>query len=191
MKGIGKFLIFLGISVVLVILYIFLIHTKSSNEIKKLRTTYSTVSDSLNKAKQIANRLPETQKEYNFLKKQWSVAQGMLPTEKETEHLLSIISKAATENGLKILSFKPGQLTAKANFQEYPLKITVMGRYHNIGKFFSDIGNFKRIIRVGDIKMTDKDNKNIETVFTATSYVYAGIREKTTGKGKKGKGVKK
>lgn len=187
MKGIGKILIFLGISVVLVVLYIFMLHTKTSKTIKDLRRDYSTVSDSLSKARQIANRLPETQREYDFLKKQWTHAQGMLPTERETEHLLSIISKAATENNIKITSFKPGGLTSKKNFQEYPLKITVLGKYHNIGKFFSDLGNLKRIIRIGDVKMQyKKDAEVIETIFTATSYVYAGLRETPTGTSRKG-----
>ena len=187
MKGIGKILIFLGISIVLVVLYIFLLHTKTSKTIKDLRLDYSTVSDSLSKARQIANRLPETQREYDFLKKQWVHAQGMLPTERETEHLLSIISKAATENNMKITSFKPGGLTSKANFQEYPLKITVLGKYHSTGKFFSDLGNLKRIIKIGDVKMQyKKADKVVETTFTATSYVYAGLRDESTKKGKKG-----
>jgi type IV pilus assembly protein PilO len=187
MKGIGKILIFLAISVVLVVLYIFLLHTKTSKTIQDLRRDYSTVSDSLSKARQIANRLPETQRDYDFLKKQWVHAQGMLPTERETEHLLSIISKAATENNMKITSFKPGALTSKANFQEYPLKIIIVGKYHSTGKFFSDLGNLKRIIRIGDIKMQfRKDVKAVETTFTATSYVYKGLRDEGTKKGKKG-----
>jgi type IV pilus assembly protein PilO len=187
MKGIGKILIFLGISVVIVVLYVLFVYSKSSKQIKDLREKYSTVSDSLSKARQIANRLPETQREYDFLKKQWTYAQGMLPTERETEHLLSIISKAATENNIKITSFKPGALTSKANFQEYPLKITIIGKYHSTGKFFSDLGNLKRIIRIADIRMQyDKQSKTIETTFTATGYVYAGLRDETTKKGKKG-----
>lgn len=184
MKGIGKFLIFLGISVVIILLYIFLIHTKTSRQVTELRATYRTVGDSLNTARQIANRLPETQKEYDFLKKQWTVAQGMLPSEKETENLLSIISRAATQNNVKIISFKPGQLTTKANFQEYPLKISIIGHYHNIGRFFSDLGNLKRIVRIGDVKMTIKEKHGIETIFTATGYVYSGIRDQPKGKKK-------
>lgn len=177
MKGIGKILIFLGVAIVLVVLYYFLIHTKTSKEIKTLRDTYSTASDSLTKARQIANRLPETQREYDFLKKQWIHAQGMLPVKKETEQLLSIISRAATENNVKITAFKPGKLTAKANFEEYPLNITILGKYHNVGKFFSDLGNLKRIIRIGNIKMVNrKDEETVETTFTATSYLYAGLR---------------
>jgi len=190
MKGIVKFIIFIAVSVVLIILYIFLIHSKSSKEINRLQITYSTVSDSLSKARQIANRLPETQREYNFLKKQWVVAQGMLPAKTETEELLSIVSKSATENNIKILSFKPGKLSAKQNFQEYPLSIKVLGKYHNIGHFFSDIGNLKRIIRIGDIKMVAKKDESggIETEFTASSYVYAGLRENVK---KSEKGTKK
>ncbi len=190
MKGIIRFLIFLGISILLIVLFVFLIYAKSSKEIKKLRVTYTTVSDSLSKARQIANRLPEIQREYNFLKKQWTVAQGMLPSEKETEYLLSIISKSATENNIKILSFKPGKLAALQNFQEYPLSIKISGGYHDIGKFFSDIGNLKRIVRIGNIKMTmKKDVKAVEVTFIATSYVYAGFREqpKTEKKAKKPK----
>ncbi|OQX56662.1 MAG: hypothetical protein B5M53_00340 [Candidatus Cloacimonas sp. 4484_209] len=175
MKGIIKFLIFVGVSLVIIVLYIFLVHTKSSHEIVKLRSTYTTVSDSLSKARQIANRLPETQRKYNFLKKQWAVAQGMLPTQKEVEHLLSVISKSATENNVKILSFKPGKLTAKQNFQEYPIDIKITGKYHNIGRFFSNIGNLKRIIRIGDIKMVSKKEEGITVTFKVTSYVYVGI----------------
>jgi len=184
MKDIVKFFIFLGISVVLIVLYIFLIHTKSSKQITELRSTYTTVSDSLSKARQIANRLPETERQYNFLKKQWIVAQGMLPIEKATEELLSIISRSATENNIKITSFKPGKLTTQQNFQSYPLSIKISGGYHNIGCFLTDIGNLKRIIRIGNIKMVSKEEVRIETDFTATSYVYAGFREQSGGKRK-------
>lgn len=187
MKGLTKLLIFIAVSVILVVLYHFLIHTKSSKEIKKFKETYSIVSDSLSQARLIANRLPETQREYNFLKKQWVVAKGMLPSEKITEQLLSIISKAATQNNIKVLSFKPEKLTAskvssKQNLQEYPLSIKILGSYHHTGRFFSDIGNLKRIIRIANVKMTGKKEKGIETVFTATSYIYSGVVEKKSKK---------
>jgi Tfp pilus assembly protein PilO len=189
MKGTVKLLVFLIVAIIIIVVYVFLIHSRTSKEIAKLKDTFSTVSDSLSQARQIANRLPETQREYNFLKKQWDVAQGMLPVEKATEQLLSLISKSATGNNIKILGFKPNKLKKEKNFQAYPMSIKMLGKYHKIGKFFSDVGNFKRIIRIGDIRMSwDDQAEGVVTDFTATSYVYVGsrTREGTSQRQKEG-----
>lgn len=189
MKGTMKLLVFLILAIIIIVAYVFLLHSRTSNEIEKLQDTLTTVSDSLSKARQIANRLPETQREYNFLKKQWDVAQGMLPVEKATEQLLSLISKSATGNNIKILGFKPNKLRKEKNFQAYPMSIKMLGKYHKIGEFFSEVGNFKRIIRIGDVRMSWDDNAGgIVTDFTATSYVYVGrrTREETPQQQKEG-----
>ena len=62
-------------------------YKQRSKEISALKADYTKESNELTKAQQLVNRLPELKKEFALLNQKWSVAQELLPTQKEVAKL--------------------------------------------------------------------------------------------------------
>jgi type IV pilus assembly protein PilO len=84
-----------------------------------------------------------------------------LPSKAEMDALLSDINQAGLGRGMQFELFKPGQVAPKEYYAELPIDIRVVGTYHDIGAFTSDIANLPRIVTLNnmDIKGDEKTGK--------------------------------
>lgn len=73
-----------------------------------------------------------------------------LPTSSEVPRLLDDISKTGIANGLTFVLFKPEPETKKGFNAELPIQISVIGSYHQLGQFISDIEGLDRIVTLHD-----------------------------------------
>ena len=82
-----------------------------------------------------------------------------LPSKAEMDALLSDINQAAIGKGLQIDVFKPGQPAVKDYYAELPIDIKLLGNYHDMGEFVSDIAKLPRIVTLNNLAIsTGKDN---------------------------------
>lgn len=82
-----------------------------------------------------------------------------LPSKAEMDALLSDINQAAVGKGLQIDVFKPGQPAVKDYYAELPIDIKLLGNYHDMGEFVSDIAKLPRIVTLNNLAIsTGKDN---------------------------------
>ena len=72
-----------------------------------------------------------------------------LPSKAEMDALLSDINQAGLGRSLQFDLFRPGQVAVKEYYAELPITLKVVGRYHDIGSFASDIANLSRIATGG------------------------------------------
>lgn len=103
--------------------------------------------------KSIADNLVQIQQEYERMQQQLQESLKELPNDKEIPELLTSIASLANQNNLDVKKFLPGSEVAKGFYAEVPVSLSLVGRYHEIGKFFYDIGEMSRIVNVGNIKM--------------------------------------
>ena len=78
-----------------------------------------------------------------------------LPSKAEMDALLSDINQAGLGRSLQIDEFKPGQVAVKDYYAELPISMRVVGRYHDIGAFASDIANLSRIVTLNNLMIAD------------------------------------
>lgn len=77
-----------------------------------------------------------------------------LPSRAEMDALLSDINQAGTGRGLQFELFKPGQAVVREYYAELPIAVRVVGLYHDIGAFASDISNLARIVTLNNLSIT-------------------------------------
>ncbi len=77
-----------------------------------------------------------------------------LPDKSQMDGLLTDINQAGLGRGLEFELFKPGQETQAEFYAEMPISIRVLGTYHDLGAFATDISKLSRIVTLNDISLT-------------------------------------
>jgi type IV pilus assembly protein PilO len=148
-----------------------------SKEISALKDDYTKKMSELTKAQQLVNRLPELKKEFELLNQRWTVAQELLPSQREVASLLRKVTIAGQESGVHFLLFKPGDPKPSTYFTENPVQVSVTGGFHRAGSFLGEISDLSRLVNVSQLKLKGFDKGDLdETVqadFVATAYTLA------------------
>ena len=99
-----------------------------------------------------------------------------LPDTTDIESLLVDLSQTSVASGLEVQFFKPEQEVAKEFYAEYPIKLSVTGKYHEFGRFISGLAALPRIVTLEDIDIRAQDAKDpggqLEMNLTAVTYRY-------------------
>lgn len=78
----------------------------------------------------------------------------LLPNKTEIEALLVEINQSGLGRGLQFELFKPGAESRKDFYAELPIQVKLVGSYHDIGAFASDIGRLSRIVTLSNVSLT-------------------------------------
>jgi type IV pilus assembly protein PilO len=121
-----------------------------------------------------------------------------LPGKTEVPNLLVDISQTGLAAGLSEKLFQPGAEKSNGFYAELPIKIRLVGTYHQFGAFVSGIAALPRIVTLHDIQIAPVDAKsggydNLTMDVTAKTYRYiedegggkAPAKKKTTTTGGK------
>lgn len=97
-----------------------------------------------------------------------------LPDKSQMDGLLTDINQAGLERGLEFELFKPGQEVQADFYAEMPISIKVVGSYHNLGLFASDVSRLSRIVTLNNLNITSggKDVKDDLLVMEAVAKTY-------------------
>src|SRR6202158_854036 len=101
-----------------------------------------------------------------------------LPGKTEVPNLLVDISQTGLAAGLQEKLFQPGGEKSNGFYAELPIKIKLVGTYHQFGNFVSGIAALPRIVTLHDIQITpvgDTKNggyDNLTMDVTAKTYRY-------------------
>ena len=81
-----------------------------------------------------------------------------LPDKSQMDGLLTDINQAGLGRGLEFELFKPGQESAADFYAEMPIQIRIVGSYHDIGAFATDISRLSRIVTLNDLSIAPVSN---------------------------------
>lgn len=107
----------------------------------------------LNKKSQSIN-LAGYREQMKEIEKTFGVLLKQLPDKSQMDGLLTDINQAGLSRGLEFELFKPGQETQAEFYAEMPISIKVLGTYHNIGGFATDISRLSRIVTLNDVTIS-------------------------------------
>lgn len=115
-------------------------------------------------------QLAEMQRSFGALLRQ-------LPGRTEVPNLLVDISQTGLAAGLQEKLFQPGPEVDRGFYAELPIKIRLVGSYHEFGKFVSGIAALPRIVTLHDIQITPVTGHgagfdNLSMDVTAKTYRY-------------------
>ncbi len=96
-----------------------------------------------------------------------------LPGKTEVPSLLVDISQTGLAAGLEEELFQPVGEIRKEFYAELPIRIRLVGSYHDLGKFVSDIAGLPRIVTLHDAEITKvSDSEDLVLNITAKTYRY-------------------
>lgn len=96
-----------------------------------------------------------------------------LPDKTEVAGLLVDVSQTGLAAGLEFELFQPQAEVPQDFYAELPIKIKVLGDYHEFGEFVSGLAALPRIVTIHDIKITQpKDGAKLQLEATAKTYRY-------------------
>ena len=100
-----------------------------------------------------------------------------LPSKAEMDALLSDINQAGLGRSLQFELFRPGQVSVKDYYAEFPIAVRVNGRYHDLGAFASDIANLSRIVTLNNLSVVPTKDGNLTMDATAKTFRYLDADE--------------
>jgi type IV pilus assembly protein PilO len=114
-----------------------------------------------------------------------------LPSKSEMDALLSDINQAGLGRSLQFDLFRPGQVLVKEYYAELPISLKVVGRYHDIGNFASDIANLSRIVTLNNMTIVPAKDGLLTMDATAKTFRYLDANEIQAQRAASAKGAKK
>ncbi len=142
-----------AVFVVPIALFYFLFFSPKSQEIIVLESGVAQLQAEIADVKAKAAKIEEQKALMADLAAKFKEAALVIPDTKEIPSLLSSISSQGSGAGLDIMSFVPGNETAKQFYAEIPVSLSVTGTYHNVGYFLDTVSKLPRIVNVSKISL--------------------------------------
>ncbi len=169
---------------VILSVYAYFIYMPKKNEIVRLNREYSSQKQKLNTYRKMASNLAKYEKKMAAFQIRFNLAVKALPDRKEIPSLLKAVSKAGIDAGLVFTLFKPGNEVAKGFYAEIPVKIKIIGGYHQLAHFFDQVSRLYRVVTIRNINIKGKKNSK-DLAVSCTAVTYKFVKQKP--KKKKGK----
>lgn len=127
--------------------------------------------------KRQAVNLEEYRRQLDETERQFGAVLRQLPNRAEMDSLLSDINQAGLGRGLQFELFKPGSDVVRDFYAEMPIEIRLIGTYHDLGEFASDVARMPRIVTLGSLSMQKQDDELLRFEARATTYRYLDDEE--------------
>ncbi len=139
------------------------------SEFNEAQNQEKTLKESFAMKQHLAVNLAAYQKQLIEIQKKFQFLLEQLPTRSEIPGLLEDISKSGTANGLEFRLFKP--LPEKKNdfYSELPIDIAVVGTYHQIAEFISQVAFLDRIVTLHDFTLNILKDESANNVSAETT----------------------
>jgi len=112
------------------------------------------------------------------MQKQFGAMLQQLPNKTQIADLLVDVSQAGLASGLEFNLFQPSGERKKDFYAEKPIRLTVIGDYHEFGKFVSNLAALPRIVTLHNVSLTPGKGGKMTMNATAKTYRYLDEDEK-------------
>lgn len=131
----------------------------------------------ISKGRAAERKLPQFREEVKRLELELEKLRRILPSTRNTEEIIKKIKQLVDQGEftLRRLSFPPLSAQTSDPYSEWPISVSVDGRYHDLAILFNKLGNFSRIMNVEQIgirALPGQETRTISADFTAKTFVY-------------------
>lgn len=100
-----------------------------------------------------ANKIHAYEKQMVEIEHTFGTLLKQLPDKSEMDGLLTDINQSGFGQGLSFEAFIPKDEVVKDFYAEKPIQIKVIGRYHELGAFASEVSKLSRIVTLNDLQI--------------------------------------
>jgi type IV pilus assembly protein PilO len=130
------------------------LHSGNAERIDALAAEMADMTQSVQKAQAVAAQREGLRAQLAALDGALKVAMRLLPETREIPELLTQISQLGLNAGLEFRLFKPEPEKRADFYAEVPVSLAILGKFHDVARFFDHLSKLSRIVNVTDIKIT-------------------------------------
>jgi type IV pilus assembly protein PilO len=157
----------------------FLYDTRSQlEELENGRVAETKLKDQYLAKKRQAVNLDLHRQQLREIDTQFGALLRQLPNKSQMDALLVDINQAGLGRGLQFELFKPaGSEITREFFAELPIQLKIVGTYHDMGAFASDVGQLSRIVTLNDVAIKATKDGRLTMDATARTFRYLDEEE--------------
>lgn len=145
-------------------LYWYLVYQPRSLTLAEQQTRVETLVGLNDKAKVEMSRgsLPDIRRELAQYRESLELIRSLVPTGNEVPSLLEQVSTAARRVGLDVATVDPQPLAKGASYDTYRYGMSIVGGYHELAEFFTNVGSLNRIMLPVNLTLSLSNNANAQ-----------------------------
>ena len=153
--------------------------------IARAEKTIGELDEKISQGRAAERKLPQFREEVKRLALELEKLRRILPSTRNTEEIIKRVKSLVDQGEFTLRRLTFPQLTQNADdpYSEWPIAISVDGRYHDLAILFNRLGNFSRIMNVEQIDIRalgNQESKTITANFVAKTFVYVEPQETET-----------
>jgi type IV pilus assembly protein PilO len=151
--------------------FYFLKYKDQATSIRRLQTSVSEQQKKLAALKQAAVEVDKLKLELAESEEKLKQVLSYLPDQKEIPALLDNISQLGAEVGLENILFQPQPEQPREFHAAIPIRLDLVGTYHELGVFLDRVSKLNRILKVESLNLTkQKDGSDLQVGCTVVTY---------------------
>lgn len=170
----AKIAINVVMSVLIVIFFYFFFVSESLDELAKLEKKEASIKVQFESKAGLAGNLESYNGQMSDMTSLFDNMLKQLPSKSETAGLLDDLSYIGQHNGLQLRKFRWLSEVTRDFSYEVPVSLEVIGTFHQLGKFTSDIADLPRIVTLEDFTITKLKGELLKVNMIARTYRYKG-----------------
>jgi len=145
-------------------LYWYMVYQPRSVELAEQQTRVETLVGLNEKAKVEMSRgsIDDIRRELAEYQRSLALIRSLVPTGNEVPALLEQVSTAARRVGLDVASVDPQPVMKGASYDTYRYGMSIIGGYHELAEFFTNVGSLNRIVLPTNISLGVSNNANAQ-----------------------------
>jgi type IV pilus assembly protein PilO len=167
------------------LLYFVVFYSDVDNDLTNARNGERQLHAQLTEAEKSRQEYQKDADEKTRREQQAREQKKILPDDPEMPSFLSTIQLLATVSGVTLTSWSPTEQVPMDFYAKVPMKLTLSGKFHQVAKFFHEVGQQDRIINVEDIQIKKAkvgvDEVDVECLATAFRASRAGETPRRRG----------
>lgn len=164
--------------IVLVLGWVYFDTLDQADRLKKIEKKELSLKKTFEGKQRKAVNLTAYKEQLKDMEEQFGTMLQQLPNKTEIAALLVDVSQAGLASGLEFKLFQPSGESKRDFYAEKPIKIKVVGSYHEFGRFTSNLAALPRIVTLHNVSLTPGKGKQMSMSATAKTYFYLGEGEK-------------
>ncbi|NIP81809.1 MAG: type 4a pilus biogenesis protein PilO [Gemmatimonadetes bacterium] len=145
--------------ILLLVAYWYWPHSGAVEEVDAMRTRLENLEARNSQARLRAPQSAQLEERLAQFERHIQRLEQLVPRSEEVSRLLNTISERADQIGVEVARFNPGATAPGPHYNRRVFEMTVLGSYHEVGRFLSEIGSLPRIVTPINLNMQPDDRR--------------------------------
>lgn len=150
--------------------YWYFLHGDYRQEVDRMETRLERLESSNAQARARAPQSQELEERLEQFERHVIRLEQLVPRSEEVSQLLNQIHQRAEQVGVEVARFTPGRTDPGPHYNKRIFEMTVLGSYHSIGRFLSEVGSLPRIITATQLRIQPNTVARIEGMTLEASF---------------------